>query len=90
MRLLVASEVVVAVRALRLKRRIPAGAGTSRLFEIAVQELPAGLEDRAFGRDVELAQTVLRAFGDADRRARSSFRQADYGLSDRPKAAKGR
>ncbi len=77
MRLLVASELVVAVRALRLKRRIPAGAGTSRLFEIAMRELPPGLEDRAFGRDVELAQPVLRAFGDADRKARSSFRQAD-------------
>ena len=78
MRVLVASESVVAVRALRLKRRIPAGAGTSRLFEIAIRELPPGLEDRAFGRDVELAQPVLRAFGDADRKARSSFRQADF------------
>ena len=85
MRLLVASELVVAVRALRLKRRIPAGAGTSRLFEVAIRELPPGLEDRAFGRDVELAQPVLRAFGDADRRARSSFRQADF---DRAKARK--
>jgi histidine ammonia-lyase len=77
MRVLVASELVVAVRALRLKRRIPAGAGTSRLFDVATRQLPSGLEDRAFGRDVELAESVLRAFGDADRRARSSFRQAD-------------
>jgi histidine ammonia-lyase len=85
--LLVACELVVAVRALRLKRRVPTGAGTSRLLEMATRDLPTGLEDRAFGRDVELALSALRAFGDADRRAGSSVRET---VLDRPKAAKGR
>jgi histidine ammonia-lyase len=60
MRLLVATELVVAVRALRLTGRRAVGAGTRRLFEVADRELPAGLEDRAFGRDLELAGALLR------------------------------
>jgi histidine ammonia-lyase len=74
MRPLVATELVVAARALRVTGRTPLGAGTHRLFEIAIRELPPGLEDRAFGRDVEAAESVLRAWRDADRETRSSFR----------------
>lgn len=59
MRVLVATELVVAVRALALAGRVPAGAGTGRLFESASGVLLAGLEDRAFGRDVEAAGAVL-------------------------------
>jgi histidine ammonia-lyase len=59
MRVLVATELVVAVRALALAGRSPAGAVTRELFEAASSALPAGLEDRAFGHDVEAACTVL-------------------------------
>ena len=51
MRLVVATELVVAFRALGLSRRMPAGAGTSRIFAIAVRELPPGLGDRPLGRE---------------------------------------
>jgi histidine ammonia-lyase len=59
MRLLVATELVVALRALLIAGRTPAGAGTARLFAAAGEALPRGLEDRAFGRDVESACSVL-------------------------------
>jgi histidine ammonia-lyase len=59
MRVLVATELVVAVRALQLAGRSPAGAVTSELFEAAKLALPAGLEDRAFGRDLEAAALLL-------------------------------
>jgi histidine ammonia-lyase len=62
MRVLVATEMVVAVRALRVARREPTGAGVRALFVAAVGALPAGLEDRAFGRDVEAALHVLGMF----------------------------
>jgi histidine ammonia-lyase len=56
---LVATELVVAVRALRVRGRTPAGAGVRALFDAAAEVLPAGLEDRAFGEDVEAARGVL-------------------------------
>jgi histidine ammonia-lyase len=59
LRILAATEMVVALRAIRHAGRTPAGAGTQRLFELADELLPEGLEDRAFGRDVDLACTVL-------------------------------
>jgi histidine ammonia-lyase len=59
MRVLVATELVVAVRALQLAGRSPAGAMTRELFEAAKLALPSGLEDRAFGRDLEAAALVL-------------------------------
>jgi histidine ammonia-lyase len=59
LRLLVATELVVAFRAIRHAGRTPAGAGTQRMFELADELLPGGLEDRAFGRDVELACAAL-------------------------------
>jgi histidine ammonia-lyase len=59
MRVLVATELVVAMRALALAEREPTGAGTRRLFGAAQAVLPRGLEDRQFGRDVELAGGIL-------------------------------
>ena len=59
MGVLVATEMVVAVRALRFAGREPAGMGVRALFDAAAQALPADLEDRAFGHDVEAALKVL-------------------------------
>ena len=59
LRILTATELVVAVRALALSGRVPAGAGTRRLFMWAREALPGGLEDRAFGLDVEAAGRVI-------------------------------
>jgi histidine ammonia-lyase len=56
---LVATELVVAIRALRFAGRQPSGAGVRALFDAAVARLPAGAEDRAFGRDVEVATRLL-------------------------------
>jgi len=59
MRVLVATELVVSLRALSFADRTPSGAGVRDLFDQAVQALPAGHEDRAFGRDVEAACDLL-------------------------------
>jgi len=58
-RVLVATELVVVMRALMLAGREPTGLGTRPLYEAARGALPTGLEDRAFGRDVEIAERVL-------------------------------
>jgi histidine ammonia-lyase len=68
MSVLVATEMVVAVRALRFGGRVPAGAGVRALFETAAESLPAGLEDRAFGRDVEAALNLIGIFDGAKAR----------------------
>jgi len=68
MRVLVAAEMVVAVRALRVGGRVPTGGGVRPLFDAAARALPAGLEDRAFGRDVEAALNLLEIFGAAKAR----------------------
>ncbi|MBV9367604.1 MAG: aromatic amino acid lyase, partial [Solirubrobacterales bacterium] len=60
MDVLVATELVVAVRALGVAARIPGGAGTRALFDAAANALPGGTEDRAFGHDVEAARRLLR------------------------------
>lgn len=59
MNVLVATELVVATRALRMAGREPAGAGVQPLYQAAAVTLPAGTEDRAFGEDVEAAREVL-------------------------------
>jgi histidine ammonia-lyase len=56
----VATELVVTLRALELSGRTPNGAGAWALFDQARAVLPAGLEDRCFGADVELARELLR------------------------------
>ena len=62
---LVATELAVAVRALEMAGREPAGAGTRPLFDAARRVLEPGLEDRRFGADVELAAGVLAEWGGA-------------------------
>ena len=77
LRLLVATELVVALRAIRHAGRTPAGAGTRRMFELADEVLPAGFEDRAFGRDVELARTALDRWASQASRSGVDRRLAD-------------
>lgn len=60
MEVLVATELVVAARALRMAGRAPAGAGVQRLFAAADRALPSALEDRRFGQDVEAARELVR------------------------------
>jgi histidine ammonia-lyase len=60
MAVLVATELVVAVRALRARGRPAAGAGVKALYGAAEQVIPAGPEDRRFGLDVEAARGLLR------------------------------
>jgi histidine ammonia-lyase len=59
LRLLVATELVVTVRKLTMAGREPQGAGARSLFYAAHAALPAGLADRRFGDDVEVAAGVL-------------------------------
>jgi histidine ammonia-lyase len=66
LRLLIATELVVAVRALRVSGRTPAGDGSRRMFMMATRALPGGLEDRPFGRDVEAATGVVRAWAERE------------------------
>ena len=61
MEVLVATELVVAIRALRAASREPAGAGVRALFDAAAEVLPAGTEDRRFGLDIEGARELLAA-----------------------------
>ncbi|MBV9606804.1 MAG: aromatic amino acid lyase [Solirubrobacterales bacterium] len=61
MNVLVATELAVAVRALRMADRVPRGAGVRALYATAVQTIAPGTEDRAFGGDVEAARRVLAA-----------------------------
>ena len=62
MRLLVGTELVVAMRALRMAGRSPTAAATRKLFDAAARVLPDGLEDRPFGRDVTAACSLLEAW----------------------------
>ena len=61
MSVLVATELVVATRAVRAADRMPGGDGVRGLFDAAAQLLPDGPEDRAFGEDVEAARGLLAA-----------------------------
>jgi histidine ammonia-lyase len=64
LRLLIATELVVAVRALRITGRRPAGVGSRTMFVTASRALPEGLEDRPFGRDVDAACGVVRGWAE--------------------------
>jgi histidine ammonia-lyase len=59
MEVLVATELVVAMRALAMAERVPSGAGAASLYKAAAPRLGAGMEDRPFGRDVEVARELL-------------------------------
>jgi histidine ammonia-lyase len=60
MEVLVATELVVAMRALAMAERVPSGAGAGALYDAAAGRLGAGTEDRAFGQDVAAAGELLR------------------------------
>ncbi|MDQ6822840.1 MAG: aromatic amino acid ammonia-lyase [Actinomycetota bacterium] len=62
MDVLVAIELVMAVRALRLSGRRSKGAGTEELFDAAALAFPETMKDRALGREIERAQAVLREY----------------------------
>ena len=60
MSVLVATELVVAVRALRMAGRVPPGPASRRCTPPPAETIAAGTEDRAFGQDVEAAGDLLR------------------------------
>ena len=55
----VAAELVVAVRALRMRGVAPAAAGAGDLFALAAARLEADTSDRSLSDDVETARTLL-------------------------------
>jgi histidine ammonia-lyase len=59
LQVLIATELVVAVRALRLARHRPSGAGTRSLFELAAAKLNPDLEDRPLHPDIEAARIMI-------------------------------
>jgi histidine ammonia-lyase len=59
LRILVACELVVAVRALRIAGRSPSGSGSARLFAQAGAVLDDNLEDRTLSPDIEAARGLL-------------------------------
>jgi histidine ammonia-lyase len=59
LRVLVACELVLALRAMRLAARAPSGAGARRLYA-AASALPTELADRTLSPDIEAACDVLR------------------------------
>jgi histidine ammonia-lyase len=63
LRVVVATELVVAVRALRLAHNEPVGAGTSALYEAAAALLDADLADRPLHPDLEAARVLIEGWG---------------------------
>jgi histidine ammonia-lyase len=62
LRVAVATELVVAVRALRLAGQEPVGAGNRALWEAATERLDPDLGDRPLHPDVELARQLIEAW----------------------------
>jgi histidine ammonia-lyase len=60
-RVVLACEVVAAVRALRLRAVTPAAPVLAEAFELAARALPEGTADRALDDDLAIAQTLLPA-----------------------------
>jgi histidine ammonia-lyase len=63
MRVVIATELVVAVRALRLAGHEPHGAGTRALFDAASARLDPDLRDRPLHPDVEEARVLIEGWG---------------------------
>jgi histidine ammonia-lyase len=63
MRVLVATELVVAVRALRLADASPVGAGTGALHRAAAARLDPDLRDRPLHPDIEAARVLIEQWG---------------------------
>ena len=59
LRVAVATELVVAVRALRLAGQEPQGAGTRALWQLATEHLNPDLDDRPLHPDVEAARRLI-------------------------------
>ena len=59
LRVLVAVELVAAVRALRLAGHEPIGAGSRALYDRAAAELPADMNDRPLHPDIEMARALI-------------------------------
>jgi len=66
LRVLVSTELVVAVRALRLTDRAPAGAGTRALYARAAAALDGELGDRPLHPDVDAAQALIARWPSAE------------------------
>jgi histidine ammonia-lyase len=62
LRVAVATELVVAVRALRLAGQEPVGAGTRELWKVAAERLDPDLSDRPLHPDVETARQLIDAW----------------------------
>jgi histidine ammonia-lyase len=62
LRVVVATELVVAVRALRLAGHEPVGAGTRPLFDVAAARLNPDLSDRPLHPDVETARVLIEGW----------------------------
>ena len=59
LRVLIATELVVAVRALRLGQHQPSGTGTRALFDSAAAKLNPDLDDRPLHPDIEIARIMI-------------------------------
>jgi histidine ammonia-lyase len=59
LRVVVATELVVAVRALRLAQQAPVGTGTRELWSLAERHLDPDLSDRPLHPDVEVARQLI-------------------------------
>jgi histidine ammonia-lyase len=64
LRVIVATELVVAVRALRLAGQAPAGPGTQPLWRAAAERLDPDLVDRPLHPDVEAARELIAGWTD--------------------------
>jgi histidine ammonia-lyase len=63
LRVLIATELVVAVRALRIARVEPVGAGTRPLYRQAAARLDPDLGDRPLHPDIEAARILIENWG---------------------------
>jgi histidine ammonia-lyase len=63
LRVIVATELVVAVRALRLAGQEPLGPGTRSLWQAAIERLDPDLDDRPLHPDIEAARQLIEAWG---------------------------
>jgi histidine ammonia-lyase len=63
LRVVVATELVIAVRALRLAGHEPVGAGTRSLYDAATARLDPDLSDRPLHPDIEAARRLVEGWG---------------------------
>jgi histidine ammonia-lyase len=66
LQVLIATELVVAVRALRLANHEPTGSGSRRLFTAAAAQLDPDLSDRPLHPDIEIARVIIGNWTEAD------------------------